>query len=878
MSHSYDITVLYAVHEPDAEIPAFPAQTLPSERIQVIPLRENDPYRPRAEAFRKITEAEGEFTILLDAGDAFSDDFLEKLLDCAAEYGGALVMPAQVNPQTRRDTEYFCIRSMKKDTVMNARKIPPVFPVELHALLLPTYALKEALSKNTDPVEREKRVLLHMLTRHPEFIYCGSLQINCALPRECDYPYDIRGLTKEWYYDPFEQFLLPLLKQQQKKHGHVRFMLQHLALYMINIRFESNLDNRNRYMIDPADVPAYTDLVSSVLQYVSVAAILDSGVHPSFCPSNLRIAELRMKKKDWGWYPDLTCTAKQVFFTCDGIRLASLSKVPMRIHLIDYLDGCLEIDASYLDYFRPEAVSVYARFGERTYSPVYNHRYSLTKYFGVSFSRMQTFHISIPVDETDSGSGERLLNFYLQPHGQKEYRMEYSFPSHTSRFAADLAYGYWRFGKYLSFCNNTGIHVLRSRPALVLRKELLLWRQILRKGKDLQYLPLKMLNFALRPWFSQQRIWLFMDKIYKGGDSSEYIYKYASAQKDGIRKYYLLDPSSVDFQRLKKEGYRPLRRGSIRHRLIFLNANMVIASNSTVFAFNSYSIHTSRYIRGDVHFDVACVQHGMSIQKIAIAQQRLRDNTKLYFCASRYEIENLSKPAYDYADYGALKLTGVPRYDGLKDRAQKILLISPTWRMNSALPPTRGESVAREYNPHFKETSYYQVYNSLINDPGLLEAAKQYGYRIQYVLHPIISPQAEDFVTNDLVEIIPSIGEMSYEKLFCEAALMVTDFSGVQFDFAYMRKPVVYLHHQAIPQHYEEGSFFYDTMGFGEICTTNQELISVLCGYMKNDCRMPDLYRQRADDFFAFSDNHNCERIYPVMLEHEMSRHPSNAY
>ena len=254
-----------------------------------------------------------------------------------------------------------------------------------------------------------------------------------------------------------------------------------------------------------------------------------------------------------------------------------------------------------------------------------------------------------------------------------------------------------------------------------------------------------------------------------------------------------------------------------------------------------------------------------------LAQQRLRDNTKLYFCASKYEIENLSKPVYDYAGYDILKLTGVPRYDGLEDRSEKIILFSPTWRMNSAMPVTANEGVSRDYNPNFKDTDYYKVYNSLINNPRLLDAAREYGYRIQYVLHPIVSPQAKDFTKNRFVEIIPSIGDVSYEKLFCEASLMVTDFSGVQFDFAYMRKPVVYLHHNDIPQHYEEGTFHYTTMGFGEICHTNDELIDVLCDYMKKNCQMPEVYRKRADDFFHYSDHKNCERIYPIMLEHTKS-------
>ena len=143
------------------------------------------------------------------------------------------------------------------------------------------------------------------------------------------------------------------------------------------------------------------------------------------------------------------------------------------------------------------------------------------------------------------------------------------------------------------------------------------------------------------------------------------------------------------------------------------------------------------------------------------------------------------------------------------------------------------------------------------------------GYRIIYVLHPIVSAQAKDFDKNDDVDIVPSTSDMSYEKVFCESSIMVTDFSGVQFDFAYMRKPVVYLHHKDIPKHYEEGSFFYDTMAFGEICTQNDELVDLLIEYMKGGCVMKDEYVRRADDFFEFSDDHNCERVYNEMCRYQ---------
>ena len=60
----------------------------------------------------------------------------------------------------------------------------------------------------------------------------------------------------------------------------------------------------------------------------------------------------------------------------------------------------------------------------------------------------------------------------------------------------------------------------------------------------------------------------------------------------------------------------------------------------------------------------------------------------------------------------------------------------------------------RDYNPLFKESTYYKVFNALINDPRLIEAAKKYGYRIKYVLHPIVSAQVDDFNKNDYVDVI----------------------------------------------------------------------------------------------------------------------------
>ena len=109
-----------------------------------------------------------------------------------------------------------------------------------------------------------------------------------------------------------------------------------------------------------------------------------------------------------------------------------------------------------------------------------------------------------------------------------------------------------------------------------------------------------------------------------------------------------------------------------------------------------------QYLRGLVHFENVTLQHGLTVQKLALSMNRVHDNLKRYYCASRYEIENLSRPIYGYEgrESETLKLTGVARYDGLINHDQKEILISPTWRMGLVLPRERNDAPP-PYNPAF---------------------------------------------------------------------------------------------------------------------------------------------------------------------------------
>lgn len=183
----------------------------------------------------------------------------------------------------------------------------------------------------------------------------------------------------------------------------------------------------------------------------------------------------------------------------------------------------------------------------------------------------------------------------------------------------------------------------------------------------------------------------------------------------------------------------------------------------------------------------------------------------------------------------------------------------------------RSWEALRPYNPEFKQTDYFKIFQSLLENERLQKAAEEAGYRILFLLHPVISAQKDDFQVHGNVELL-SAAESNYEKLLTEASLMVTDYSGIQFDFAYMRKPVVYFHPPKLPPHYVEGGFFYDTMGFGEICTETEQLVDTLIDYLQRSCALKEFYRARQDAFFAFDDHENCRRIFEDALEYQRKR------
>lgn len=810
----------------------------------------------------------GDLVTAVDGGDTFSTNAFEELMHSYRKYPEeSIFMLTKVMPDEK--TGAFAQEIPGQSEVISLWKDYRHYPFYFGGTFLKTEEFRTHFFDEKHGLETERDFFLGLCAEKMQLVFCGGQSYYSSVFREGNFTFFEDIYEEAWYRESFTGYWIPVLAQLKSANEHIPYFIQYHVMFTIANRFTSNWNNRNKHVIPKGEEEHTLELIGQVLRYID-DDIMFNGHRVRECNVTDSVKWVYgILKKGRGFHFDKYYLSGNPYYGSGTVLFNKIANLKTNILFMNYEDRTLHIDGTVHPILFSMADEVYFMFDGVKYPLTYNGRYALNKVFGVSIYKGHSFHVKLPMEQV-----KRASLFCFARIGGEAIKINLLYDSHFSRMSGAFTNSYWCFGMdpmYMALKEDDGITFSVTTKKEQRKQERRLSLEMLRSFKPHTwlFLAIRKVYFMMRPIMKRKPIWMYIDKIYKAGDSSEYLYRYSCDQKDGIQHYYLVDKHATDYKRLKKDGYHPLVRGSIKHRLVFLMADMMVISNSTVFAFNNYGLPNSSYVRDLVNFHVCCVQHGMSVQKIAVAQNRLRDNTRLYFCASKYEIENLSKPIYDYVGYDALKLTGVPRYDGLVNDDKKQIMISPTWRMQAAVPVRTNEGEQRDYNPLFKESTYFRVFNALINDPRLIEAAKKYGYRIKYVLHPIVSAQVDDFDKNEYVDIIPAVGDMSYERMFCESSLMVTDFSGIQFDFAYMRKPLVYLHHKDIPQHYEEGTFFYDTMAFGEIAHDNDELIDLLCEYMANGCQMKEEYVRRADDFFYYNDHHNCERIYNTMIEYQ---------
>lgn len=630
---------------------------------------------------------------------------------------------------------------------------------------------------------------------------------------------------------------------------------------MIFIRYNCNANDANKGVLGEDNLVVFENIVSKILNLIDDETIVNccnnqrfEGVVSDYQKLLCYFMKLKYNK-------NIIYKIKKHEICINNVGVNKFDNEFIRVFAINYEKGYLIFDcaSSLNNYFSEKDINIFVKYGNNDLDVEKTEFYTLNKVFGKNLGGLYTFSFKIKLDLDKKKSIKIYTKF-----DDKEYLLPLAYMRIGARLS-DIYNSFWKYNNFILINKTNEIVVEKSSFFKTMINEFKFCKNSLKYDGKMRVLKLIFLRFLyyLTSYLKKKNIWITFDKLYKSGDNGEYIFKYILNKKKNI--YYIIRKNSLDYNRMKK--YAPnnlLLFNTLKAKLYSLHADLILDTHSTLISYCGFDGFARKMVSGLFNAKIVCIQHGLTIQQIAQYQNRLYDNIHLYCCASKYEIDNIKQSIYGYSD-DHIRLTGLARYDGLKNNDKKIILITPTWRRNVVESTTAHTK--KSHSEVFKSSTYFKVYNSLINNEKLIKKAKENNYRIVYLLHPAMSAQKDDYTPNEYVEVIAATGDLNYEKILTESSIMITDYSGVQFDFAYQRKPIIYYHPSLLPPHYDEGLFKYDTMGFGNICQNEEDLIEEILLLMKNDFKIEKKFKKRADDFFEYNDFNNCERIYDEVIK-----------
>ncbi|MGQ2672407.1 CDP-glycerol:glycerophosphate glycerophosphotransferase [Campylobacter coli] len=376
-------------------------------------------------------------------------------------------------------------------------------------------------------------------------------------------------------------------------------------------------------------------------------------------------------------------------------------------------------------------------------------------------------------------------------------------------------------------------------------------------GKHYQSINIKNIRQEFQKRLPKSNIWLLMDRDYEADDNAEHLYRYIMQNHPEQKIVFALRKESLDWERLEKEGFNLVEFGSLEFERIIKKASKVISSHADGYL--------TRYITSKQQF--IFIQHGVIPNDLS--KWLNSKKIDLFVTSTKAEYKSI---ANDYNRYKFGKkevaLIGLARHDALLKNNQcnaRQIVIMPTWRAN-IVGVALGSS-KRGLQSDFTQSEYFKKWNLLLNSNILQKLCEKYDYTVVFNPHRNIIPYLKEFNIPSYIKIASQ--NESLQKLFCNSSLMITDYSSVAFEMAYLNKPVIYYqfdHEEFFSSHtLQKGYFDYEKDGFGPVVENEENLLKQLENLLQNDCNPFGIYKDNIDLTFAFKDGKCCERIYKVI-------------
>lgn len=370
--------------------------------------------------------------------------------------------------------------------------------------------------------------------------------------------------------------------------------------------------------------------------------------------------------------------------------------------------------------------------------------------------------------------------------------------------------------------------------------------------------PMFLLAKILKNQKKYKNVWLFAERSSEARDNGYHLFKYIREKHSNIGCYYVIEENSKDVSRVEPYG-NVISFYSYKHYLYYYLAEKHITTHGSGYGMmpDTFACRLlERFFKNKVK--KIYLKHGILFNHIQ-GLVKERSGIDLFVCGAKPEYEFVRK-SFGYSKK-EVKYLGLARFDSLinSESNKGQIMIMFTWR----------RWLNRLNDDQFRKSRYFTELDSFLQSDKFNNLINNHNLKVKFCLHPRLQKFRDLFSADNPNITIVNTQNTDIQELLKSSSLLITDYSSVFFDFAYMQKPIIYYHfdfERFKKEQYNEGYFKYSKHGFGPLVKTQDKLIERLEKFIESNYLIDDKYNQRINYFFPLIDNKNCERNFQQIL------------
>ena len=586
-----------------------------------------------------------EYVNFLDSRDYLDDDALKEIHKAIQETGeGIICLPVAVFT----NEEGYSPRTYEKTGLIDITKTPGFFLRFIYSSFIKRELLTD-IAFDSRIVDADEMMFANQLliTNNRYVLLNNGIYYYLRIRNEI---HDELMQKKEFFTSKINYFLEELIMYSLEKTGEVKLFIKYVVLENI-ISLLKNTDIVT--VLSKEELNDFFNSMKHILSFISndeITKICDNLSHSSFLiaiKSGSITLENILNKTLYDSF-DVKVSDDNVQVLSDDYIIDDLSSRPIILDFATLRDDVLYFSGyfeSIMDngYISIDGIKEYSN-GEKEVIPASYYHYPTrdSEYMmGIEWNFVYNFDLAVPIKSRNENSTVKLRVNYgnsTKLNCKIRFRQYCNISYYSNYYAKDdmiimfddkfniMPYSYSKLFKYEV---NGLIKVF--------------------KGKNLFYeqaLFFRVVNLLLYPFMRNKEIWIIMDRKQAADDNGEHFYKYALKQDDGIKKFFSINESSPDYERLEKTYGNVLKFESIKHRFYYTFADKIISSQGSEFYLNPFRNRQYYQTAGISNIDFYFLQHGIIKDNMSSWLRKYDRNPKLIVTSTQLEYESLFDEGY----------------------------------------------------------------------------------------------------------------------------------------------------------------------------------------------------------------------------------------